>query len=107
MATPARYVNLTPRQDERLRELEAGPGINAKVRLRASIVRLNGAGWTAPKLARHFGRSLQAVLGHAQLLGNLSHADIGLFAQLDRFALEFRGVDPAFFHHASHCASEA
>ena len=37
------------------------PGINAKVRLRASVIRLNGAGWTAPKLVAHFGRSLQSV----------------------------------------------
>ena len=61
MATPARFVNLTPEQDESLRELELSPVVNAKVRLRASVIRLSGAGWTAPQLARHFGRSLQSV----------------------------------------------
>ncbi len=61
MATPARFVNLTPEQDESLRELETSPVVNAKVRLRASIIRLSGAGWRAPKLAQHFGRNLQSI----------------------------------------------
>lgn len=61
MATPARFVNLTLEQDESLRELEMSPGISGKVRLRASIIRLNGAGWSAPKLAAHFGRNLQSI----------------------------------------------
>ena len=61
MATPARFLHLTAEQDEALRELEVSPVVNAKIRLRASIIRLNNAGWSAPKLATHFGRNLQSV----------------------------------------------
>lgn len=61
MATPARFLHLTAAQDEALRELEVSPVVNAKVRLRASIIRLNNVGWSAPKLAAHFGRNLQSV----------------------------------------------
>lgn len=61
MATPARFVKLTPAQDETLREFETSSVANAKVRLRASIIRLNHAGWRAPKLAQHFGRNLQSI----------------------------------------------
>jgi len=35
MATPARFVKLTPVEDETLRELETSSVVNAKVRLRA------------------------------------------------------------------------
>jgi len=61
MAMPARFVKLTPVEDETLRELETSSVVNAKVRLRASIIRLNHAGWRAPKLAEHFGRNLQSI----------------------------------------------
>lgn len=61
MTTPARFLQLTAEQDEALRELEVSPVVNAKVRLRASIIRLNNAGWSAPELAAHFGRNLQSV----------------------------------------------
>ena len=61
MATPARFLHLSAEQDEALRELEVSPVVNAKIRLRASIIRLNHAGWSAPKLAKHFGRNLQSV----------------------------------------------
>ncbi len=44
--------------------------VDARVRLRASIIRLNSAGWSAPKLAPHFGRNLQSV-----------HNDISRFEQ--------------------------
>jgi transposase len=37
------------------------PHVNAKVRLRASIVRLNNAGWSAARLAAHFRRSPQSI----------------------------------------------
>ena len=76
MATPARFVNLTPKQDESLRELELSPVVNAKVRLRASIIRLNGAGWGVPRLVAHFGRSLQSV-----------HNDLDRFEQFGREGL--------------------
>ncbi len=61
MATPARFLHLSAEQDKALRELEVSRLVNAKVRLRASIIRLNNAGWSAPKLAIHFGRNLQSV----------------------------------------------
>jgi transposase len=71
MATPARFLHLSAEQDEALRELEASPVVNGKIRLRASIIRLNNAGWSAPKLAKHFGRNLQSV-----------HNDLSRFEQL-------------------------
>lgn len=37
------------------------PVVDAKIRLRASIIRLNNAGWSAPRLAKHFRRNLQSV----------------------------------------------
>ena len=61
MAKPLRFLSLTPEQDEVLRELELNPGINAKVRLRASLIRLNGAGWGVPRLATYFGRNPQSI----------------------------------------------
>jgi len=61
MATAARFLRLTAEQDEVLREVGVSPVIAAKVRLRASIIRLNNAGWSAPRLAAHFGRNLQSV----------------------------------------------
>lgn len=61
MATHARLLTLSTSQDETLRELETSLVVNAKVRLRASIIRLSHHGWTVPKLARHFGRGLQTI----------------------------------------------
>jgi len=61
MAKPLRFLSITPAQDEALRALELSPGIDAKVRLRASIVRLNRAGWGVPKLVAHFGRNPQSL----------------------------------------------
>lgn len=61
MPTPLRFLSLTPEQDETLRELELNAHINAKVRLRASIIRLNNAGWSAAWLAAHFGRNPQSI----------------------------------------------
>ena len=61
MAKPLRFLSLTPEQDEALRELELSPVVNAKVRLRASLIRLNGAGWGVPKLVAHFGRNPQSI----------------------------------------------
>lgn len=61
MPTPLRFLSLTLEQDDALRELELNPHINAKVRLRASIVRLNNAGWSAARLAAHFRRNPQSI----------------------------------------------
>lgn len=71
MAKPLRFLSLTPEQDEALRELELSPVVNTKVRLRASIVRLNHAGWGVPKLVTHFGRNPQSV-----------HNDLDRFEQM-------------------------
>ena len=54
-----------------MRELELSPVVNAKVRLRASLVRLNHAGWGVPKLVAHFGRNPQSI-----------HNDLDRFEQL-------------------------
>ena len=61
MAKPLRFLKLAPEQDGGLRELELNPLINAKVRLRASIIRLNHAGWGVPRLVAHFGRNPQSI----------------------------------------------
>lgn len=61
MPTPLRFLRLSSEQDEALRELELSPFVNAKVRLRASIIRLNSAGWSAGRLAAHFGRNPQSI----------------------------------------------
>ncbi len=71
MAKPLRFLSLTPEQDESLRELELSPGVNAKVRLRASIIRLNHAGWGVPRLVVYFGRNPQSI-----------HNDLDRFEQL-------------------------
>lgn len=71
MAKPLRLLSLTPAQDEALRELELSPGVNAKVRLRASLIRLNGAGWGVPRLVAHFGRNPQSI-----------HNDLDRFEQM-------------------------
>lgn len=78
MAKPLRFLSLTPEQDEALRELELSPGINAKVRLRASIVRLSHAGWGVPRLVTHFGRNPQSIyndLGRFEQFGVEGLAD--------------------------------
>lgn len=61
MATPLRFVRLSAEQDQSLRGLELNPLINAKVRLRASIIRLNNEGWSAARLAAHYGRNPQSI----------------------------------------------
>jgi transposase len=57
----ARYVKLSEDEDERLRILEQEPGIRAKVRLRASILRLSNQDWTVPRLAGYFRRNPQSI----------------------------------------------
>ncbi len=61
MPKPLRFLRMTSEQDEALRELELSPLVNAKVRLRASIIRLNGAGWSAGRLGAHFRRNPQSI----------------------------------------------
>ena len=61
MAKLLRFLKLTSEQDKALRELELSSVLNAKVRLRASIMRLNHAGWGVPRLVTHFGRNPQSL----------------------------------------------
>lgn len=70
MAKPLRFLNLIAEQDKALRELELSLVVNAKVRLRASLVRLNSAFWEVPRLATHFGRNPQSI-----------HHDLDLYEQ--------------------------
>lgn len=61
MAPPSRHVRLSAEEDAALRELELSVVVNAKVRLRASVLRLNAAGWNVPRLSAHFRRNEQAL----------------------------------------------
>ena len=61
MAPPSRYVQLSKEEDEALRVLELSAVMNAKVCLRAAVVRLNAAGWSVPRLSQHFGRNQQSL----------------------------------------------
>lgn len=61
MTPPSRHLVLRPEEDAALRSLELSAGIHVKVRLRASIVRLNASGMTVPRLAQHFHRNQQSV----------------------------------------------
>lgn len=57
----ARYIHLTEEEDAQLRTLEQAQGIDKKVRLRASILRLSHAGWSVARLAQHFGRGNKTI----------------------------------------------
>lgn len=61
MTTPLRFLQLTVEEDTALRTLERSDGIQAKVRLRASIIRLNAAGMSVPRLVEHFQRNPQSI----------------------------------------------
>ena len=61
MTTPARFLTLSAEEDAALRTLERSEGIKAKVRLRASIIRLNAAGMSVPRLVEHFQRNSQSI----------------------------------------------
>ena len=61
MTPPSRHLVLSPEEDSALRSLELSAGIHVKVRLRASIVRLNAGGMTVPRLAQHSYRNQQSV----------------------------------------------
>lgn len=59
--TPQIFIQLSTEQDKQLQELELNPLINAKVRLRASILRLSHQGFNVAKLSQHFNRSIQSI----------------------------------------------
>ena len=61
MTTLLRFLQLTAAEDAALRTLEQSDGIQAKVRLRASIIRLNASGMSVPRLVEHFQRNPQSI----------------------------------------------
>lgn len=61
MAGKPQHLTLTAEQDEQLRCIEQSWHLKAKVRLRASVIRLNAAGWPRGKIAEHTGRAYATV----------------------------------------------
>jgi hypothetical protein len=59
---PARFVLLTPEEDDRLRQIEHDSHLKPKVRLRAQVLRLSGRGEGVERIAPYTGRSLASVL---------------------------------------------
>jgi len=54
-------VALTPAQHEELRARTREPGLAPRTRDRLEMVRLAGAGWSVPRIARHLGAHEQTV----------------------------------------------
>jgi transposase len=61
MSRSHRHLTLTQKQDTQLANLEHSPGIHAKVRLRASIIRLNSKSHSIDWLVEHFKRSRSTI----------------------------------------------
>lgn len=61
MAGRPQRLELSTEEDVQLRRIEQSPHIKPKVRLRASVIRLNAAGWSRRELARHTGRSYATI----------------------------------------------
>ncbi len=59
---PARFIQLTPEEDDRLREIEQDPLLKPKVRLRAQVLRLSNRGEGVEQIAAYTGRSQASVL---------------------------------------------
>jgi transposase len=59
---PARFIRLTPEEDDRLREIEQDPLLKPKVRLRAQVLRLSNRGEGVERIAAYTGRSSASVL---------------------------------------------
>ncbi len=59
---PARFVQPTPEEDDRLRAIEQNPLLKPKVRLRAQVLRLSSRGEGAASIAAYTGRSQASVL---------------------------------------------
>ena len=57
-----RYIKLTPEEDEQLRQVEQATGLRAKVRLRATILRLSNQGWNIKRLVQYTKRSRWSIL---------------------------------------------
>ena len=78
MAGKPQHLTLSAEEDEQLRRIEQSPHIKPKVRLRASIIRLNAAGWSRRKIAEHTGRTYATIcqdLGRWNERGTLGLAD--------------------------------
>jgi transposase len=61
MGRPGRWIEISTAAATQLQALELGPGVHAKVRLRASLLRLDREGWSVPRLAVHFARTEQSI----------------------------------------------
>ena len=59
---PARFVRLTPEEDDRLRKIEQEPLLKPKVRLRVQVLRLSNRGESVERIAAYAGRSPTSVL---------------------------------------------
>jgi transposase len=57
-----RYIKLTPEEDEQLRKVEQTAGLGAKVKLRATILRLSNQGWDIERLVQYTKRSRWSIL---------------------------------------------
>src|SRR5579884_2631555 len=54
-------ITLTPEQRDELRALARQAGLAPSTRDRLEMVRLSAAGWSVPRIARHFGQHEQTV----------------------------------------------
>lgn len=61
MAGKPQHLRLSSEEDQQLRRIEQSPHIKPKVRVRASVLRLNAAGWSRRDLAKHTGRSYATI----------------------------------------------
>ena len=59
-------VALTPGQQDELRARTREAGLAARTRDRLEMVRLAGAGWSVPRIARHLGCHEQTVRRHVK-----------------------------------------
>lgn len=57
-----RYIKLTPEEDEQLRKVEQTAGLGAKVKLRATILRLSNQGWDIEQLVQYMKWSRWSIL---------------------------------------------
>ena len=58
---PSRYIRLTRNEDLRLRAVEQDAHLNAKVRVRAQVVRLSHRGHTIDQIAAYTGRHRSSI----------------------------------------------
>lgn len=61
MAGKAQHLTLSSEEDEKLRRIELSVHLKPKIRLRASVIRLNAAGWSRRAIAKHTSRSYATI----------------------------------------------